>query len=510
MSLRLYNTMTRRVEAFVPVREGEARLYICGMTPYDHAHAGNARSAVAFDMLVRHLLARGYRVTSVRNVTDVDDKILARAKANGEPPLELSARMARIYQGDMRELGCLDPTFEPKVSETIPEIIQLIQEIVAHGAGYEVTMPSGVHDVYFSVRNFAGYGKLSRRNLDELEAGARVEKDENKRDPLDFALWKGCGEDEWGWDSPWGRGRPGWHIECSAMSKKFLGHGFDVHGGGMDLVFPHHENEIAQAEAACPECGPFARFWAHNGFLNIDKEKMSKSLGNFVKPRDIYVRNDPEALRYFFLTAHYRGPLSLDIEKGPNDKPSFPGVDEAERRVDYLYATLERLEALGTPGDPDPGYKELAGYRETVATSQGKVLAALDDDLNTPVALAEIGELAKSANELCDLVQKRKKDAKLVTEGSKIAHIAKESLRASLDVLGLLHTPARDYRERTRARRLAVRGLTADAIDQKLKARSDAREKKDFAQSDAIRAELSALGVEIADSPTGTTWSIRV
>jgi cysteinyl-tRNA synthetase len=511
MSLRLYNTMTRRVEPFVPVQAGEARLYICGMTPYDHAHAGNARSAVAFDVVVRTLLARGYRVTSVRNVTDVDDKILARAKSSGEAPLELSARMARIYQNDMRELGCLDPTHEPKVSETIPEIIQLIQEIIAHGAAYDVAMPSGVRDVYFSVRNFAGYGKLSRRNLDELEAGARVEKDDNKRDPLDFALWKGCSQDEWGWDSPWGRGRPGWHIECSAMSKKFLGHGFDVHGGGMDLVFPHHENEIAQAEAACPDCGPFAHFWVHNGFLNIDKEKMSKSLGNFVKPRDIYVRNDPEALRYFFLTGHYRGPLSLDVEKGGADAPPFfPGVDEAERRVDYLYGALERLEAQAAPGDPDPKNKELATYRKTIGESHERVLAALDDDVNTPVALAEIGELAKAANDLCDLLQRRKKDAKLVEEGSKVARLAKETLRTNLDVLGLLHTPAPVYRDRTRARRLAVRGLTADAIESKLVDRAAARQQKDFARGDAIRAELGALGVELADSPTGTTWTIRV
>jgi cysteinyl-tRNA synthetase len=509
MSLRLYNTLTRKLEEFVPVHEGEARLYVCGMTPYDYAHAGNARSAVAFDMVVRHLRARGYRVTFVRNFTDVDDKILDRAKQTGEPPLELSARMATIYQADMRELGCFDPTYEPKVSENIPAIVELVQQIVAHGKGYEVTMPSGVRDVYFSVRAFAAYGKFSRRNLDELEAGARVEKDENKRDPLDFALWKGCGEGEWGWDSPWGRGRPGWHIECSAMGRKLLGHGFDIHGGGMDLIFPHHENEIAQAEAACPDCGPFARVWMHNGFLNVDKEKMSKSLKNFVTPRDVYVRNDPEALRYFFLTAHYRGPLSLDIEKGDDDKPIFPGVDEAERRVDYLYATLERLDAQSAPGVLE-GNKELAAFREAASRSHERVLAALDDDLNTTVALAEVGELAKAANELCDLVQKRKKDAKLVEEGAKIARLANESLRASLDVLGLLHTPTPAYRERTRQRRLAVRGLTAQAIDQKLAERSAARQAKDFARGDAIRAELSALGIEIADSPTGSTWSVRV
>jgi len=513
MSLRLYNTLTRQLETFAPAREGEVRLYLCGMTPYDHAHAGNARSAVAFDVLVRHLMARRYRVTFVRNITDVDDKILERAKQNGEPPLELSARMAKIYQADMRELGCLDPTFEPRVSENIGAVIELIEQIILAGKAYEMVMPSGARDVYFAVRSFPGYGKLSRRNLDDLEAGARVEKDENKRDPLDFALWKGCGETEWGWPSPWGQGRPGWHIECSAMSKKLLGHGFDIHGGGMDLIFPHHENEIAQSEAACPDGGPFARVWVHNGFLNVDKEKMSKSLGNFVKPRDIYVRNDPEALRYVFLTAQYRGPLSLDIdgpEKGQGGTPCFPGVDEAERRVDYLYATIERLEAQAAAGEPDPRSKELASYRDTVAASHELVLAALDDDLNTPVALAHVGELAKAANDLCDLVQRRRKDAKLLGECGKVARLAKESLRASLDVLGLLQTPAEDYRGRTRARRLASRRLTAGAIEAKLAERASARQAKDFARADQIRSELSALGVEIADSPEGSTWSVRV
>ncbi len=510
MSLRLYNTLTRQLEPFVPVREGEARLYLCGMTPYDYAHAGNARSAVAFDILVRHLGARGYRVTAVRNITDVDDKILDRAKQNGEPPLELSARMAAVYQADMRELGCLDPTSEPKVSENIPAIIEMIEQIIENGYGYAMTMPSGTRDVYFAVRSYPGYGKLSRRNLDELESGARVEKDESKRDPLDFALWKGCPESDWGWPSPWGKGRPGWHIECSAMSKKILGHGFDIHGGGMDLIFPHHENEIAQAEAACPDCGSFARMWVHNGFLNVDKDKMSKSLGNFVKPRDIYVRNDPEALRYVFLTAHYRGPLALDIDKKEGEATSFPGVDEAERRVDYLYATLERLAAESAPGEPEAPKKELAEYREKIGRSHELVLAALDDDLNTPVALAHIGELAKAANDLCDVLQKRKKDAGLVGEGKKLARLATESLRASLDTLGLLHAPIGAYRTRTRERRLVARRLSPATIDAKLIERTNARQAKDFARADALRAELSALGVEIADSPEGTTWSVRV
>jgi len=461
-------------------------------------------------VLVRHLRVRGYRVVYVRNITDVDDKIIERARQNGESPLELSGRMALIYQADMRELGCLDPTFEPKVSENIPAIVELIEQIISHGTGYEVVMPSGARDVYFSVRSFPGYGKLSRRNLDDLEVGARVEKDENKRDPLDFALWKGCGEQEWGWPSSWGRGRPGWHIECSAMGKSLLGHGFDIHGGGMDLIFPHHENEIAQAEAACPECGPFARFWVHNGFLNVDKEKMSKSLGNFVKPRDIYLRNDPEALRFVFLTAHYRGPLSLDIETLEGQDPRFPGVDEAERRVDYLYSTLERLGLPGVAGASQSSHKELAGYRATISQAYERVLEALDDDLNTPVALAHIGELAKSANELCDLVQKRKKDAALVEASGTLFVRAREALRSSTEALGLLQTPVGEYRKRTRARRLSARRLSTESIEKKLAERSDARREKDFARADQIRSELSSLGVEIADSPQGSTWTVRV
>jgi cysteinyl-tRNA synthetase len=511
MPPRLYNTLTRATEELVTARPGEARVYLCGMTPYDYAHTGNARSAVVFDVLVRHLRARGYKVTFVRNITDVDDKILDRAKQNGEDPLALSARMAAVYQADMRDLGCADPTHEPKVSEYIPEIIELVEKLVANGSAYEVVMPSGARDVYFAVRSFPGYGKLSRRNLDDLEAGARTPRDdENKRDPLDFALWKGCTGEAWGWLSPWGKGRPGWHIECSAMSSKLLGHGFDIHAGGMDLIFPHHENEIAQSEAACPGCGPVARIWMHNGFLNVDKEKMSKSLGNIVKPRDVYRRNDPEALRYSLLTAHYRGPISFDIGKLDNGEPFFSGVDEAERRVDYLYGTLERLTPYTDAGEVDPKVKELAAFRATIEKAEGKILAGLDDDLCTPVALAELGELSKASNDLCDLLQKRKKDAVLLREGAKLARAAREALQATLSVLGLLSTPPHVYRERTLARRLAARNLSPQTIEEKLHQRTLARQAKDFARADALRGELSALGVDVADSPEGSTWTVRV
>jgi cysteinyl-tRNA synthetase len=511
MPPRFYNTLSRTTEELTTERPGEARVYLCGMTPYDYAHTGNARSAIVFDVLVRHLRARGYNVTYARNITDVDDKIVERAKQNGEEPLALSARMAAIYQADMRDLGCADPTYQPKVSEYIPAIIELVEKLIAHGSAYEVVMPSGARDVYFAVRSFPGYGKLSRRNLDELEAGARTPRDdENKRDPLDFALWKGCTEGGWGWPSPWGKGRPGWHIECSAMSSKLFGHGFEIHAGGMDLIFPHHENEIAQNEAACPGCGPVVRIWMHNGFLNMNKEKMSKSLGNVVKPRDVYHRNDPEALRYALLTAHYRGPLSFDIDTREDGEHVFPGVDEAERRIDYLYGTMERLAAYDEPGDADPKVKDLSGFRATITEAKDKIVAALDDDLNTPVALAHIGELTKSANDLYDLLQKRKKDAVLVREGKKLARAARDALLASTGVLGLLGTPAAVYRERTRTRRLAARRLSAESIEEKLRQRGEARRNKDFARADQLRAELVALGIDVADSPEGSTWSVRV
>jgi len=507
--LRLYNTLTRKTEPFTPRIPGKARLYVCGPTVYDIAHAGNARPAVVFDVLARHLRASGYEVTYVRNITDVDDKILDRAKQLGEEPLALSGRMAPIYQEDMRALGCGNPSIEPKVSEHIGEIIEMIERLIENGSAYVVTMPNGAKDVYFAVRSFEGYGKLSRRNLDELEVGARVEVGEGKRDPLDFALWKGTTPDGWGWESPWGKGRPGWHIECSAMSVKYLGLDFDIHGGGMDLIFPHHENEIAQAEAAYPG-ERFCRIFMHNGFINVDKEKMSKSLGNFVKPRDVYENNDPEALRYLYLTVHYRGPLNFDIEKREDGRIVFPGVDEAERRIDYLYGTLARLEAIAKPGEVDTKNKELAHYRDVLLQGRKRVAEALDDDLNTPVALAHIAEMAKAANELCDLALKRRKDARFVEAAGILAHHGYQALRSSLDVLGLLQTPADVYTQRTRERRLASRGITADVVEAKIAERTAARAARDFAKADAIRKELEELGIDVADSAEGSKWSVRV
>jgi cysteinyl-tRNA synthetase len=418
--------------------------------------------------------------------------------------------MAAIYREQMRAVGCLEPTTQPKVSENLEAIWTLIQKLIASDKAYFVERPDGTRDVYFSVRSFPGYGKLSRRNIDELVAGARVEKDEGKRDPLDFALWKGALDSEFAWDGPLGRGRPGWHIECSAMSERFLGHGFDVHTGGMDLIFPHHENEIAQSEAACPDAGPFARVWIHNGFVNADKEKMSKSLGNFVTLGDVLERNDGEAMRWFLLGAHYRVPIQFDTEKREDGRVVFPGVEEAERRVDYVYSVIERLAALASTSATPPAKtpKELAGHGEAARAAEAAAEAGLDDDLNTPVALAALGELARLGNELADLADKRKKDAALLGSAVELGGVLSGAIARVSRQLGVCQTEPAVYRERTRARRLRVRGITPEHVEAQLKQRSDARSQKDFQASDRIRAELAAIGVTLYDSPQGTTWAV--
>jgi cysteinyl-tRNA synthetase len=512
--MKLYNTLTRKTEPVVPKVPGQVGLYYCGPTVYDLPHVGHVRSAVVFDVLTRTLRARGLRVTQVRNITDVEDKILNRAKENGETPVDLSRRMTAVYREDMTAVGCLPPDKEPVVSEHLPQIIALIADLVKREAAYAVDMPSGTRDVYFSVRGFEGYGKLSRRKLDELVAGARVEADEhNKRDPLDFALWKGAPRSEWGWESPWGWGRPGWHIECSAMSHEYLGHGFEIHGGGMDLIFPHHENEIAQSEASHPGEGPFAHSWMHNGFVNVDKEKMSKSLGNFVTARDVFSRNDPEALRLFLLGVHYRGPIQFDTETLSDGRVIFPGVDEAERRVDYLYATRARLEALAAePGATLPAKfpKELIAAREASVAAAAKAEEALDDDLNTSVALAELGEIAKHANEISDLAQRRQKDSVFRSSVAAIGFSLNDAMARVMRQLGILETDAALYRDRTKIKRLSLRGLSVADVDGRVTARVEARKSKDFARSDALRAELEGMGVSLHDSPDGTTWTVAV
>jgi len=506
---RLYNTLTRTTEPLTPQGD-RVTIYCCGPTVYDVPHAGHARAALAPDLLVRRLRNKGFQVTYVRNITDVDDKILARAQKNGEPPLELSRRMAAVYQKQMHEVGHLAPDHEPRVSDHLPQIFELIAKLLENGSAYTVEPEPGRMDVYFAVRSFSEYGKLSRRKIDELIAGARVEKDGDKHDPLDFALWKSCPMDEWGWESPWGRGRPGWHIECSAMSSHYLGHGFDVHTGGMDLIFPHHENEVAQSEAAHPGEGSLAKLWMHNGFVNVDKEKMSKSLGNFVTVQDVLARNDAEGFRWFLLGAQYRGPIQFDTEQLASGRVVFPGVDEAERRVDYVYGALQRLSGLISPDVTFPGKlpQELVPFRERVLKAEQSADEALDDDLNTPVALAAMGEMAQAANEACDLAKRKRKDAQLQSGVALFGRLALKTMGKLASDLGLLHATPEEYFERVKVRRMALRGLTAETIEAKVTGRAEARKNKDFAAGDALRDELLALGVTLMDTPTSTEWSI--
>jgi cysteinyl-tRNA synthetase len=497
MSLRLYNTLTGRKEIFEPVEAGHARIYVCGPTVYDYAHLGHARCYIVYDVLVRHLRASGMRVTYVRNITDVDDKILKRAAEAGTHPTELAGRFAEAYAKDMRRLGNLDPDVEPRVSTHLEDILKLVQRLIDRGHAY---VSDG--DVYFSVESFPEYGKLSHRDLQEMKLGASDRLDETqtarKRHPADFALWKKSEGVAWGWESPWGRGRPGWHIECSAMSMKHLGDTLDLHGGGLDLVFPHHENEIAQSEAATGK--PFARHWMHNGFVEVDKEKMSKSLGNFFTARDLFDRVEPEAIRYFMMTVHYRAPLNLDWTLDDAGNVSgFPQFEEAERRVAYLYKTKRRLLSLPSSrvvDDDTPAPSEIAGFARALHES-------LDDDLNMPVALAELADFLKAVNELCDQAMKKR--------GGAARHAVEQAKAGFRTVEAELGLGARDAAQallQIRDRRARLLGLDAVAIEQQIAERTEARRSRDFAVADRIRDELAAQGVELLDGPEGTAWAI--
>jgi cysteinyl-tRNA synthetase len=510
MTVRFYNTLTQKLEDFVPTTPGKVKLYVCGITVYDLAHAGHGRTYTTFDVLVRFLRARGYEVTHVQNVTDVDDKIVNRAKERGEEPLALSKRMGDLANEHLAAIGCLKPTAMPRVSTTIDGIVAMCERLIAKGHAYVAETTHG-KDVYYAVRSFSGYGKLSRRNLDDLRAGASERLAEGaadvKRDPLDFALWKSVPAEAFGFDSPWGKGRPGWHIECSAMALEELGECIDIHGGGMDLVFPHHENEIAQSEAASGQ--PFSRCWMHGGFLEIDSEKMAKSLGNFVTIKDVLEKNDPEGYRYFVLGTHYRGPLSFDVEKHADGRVNFPCLDEAERRMDYLYSTRDALVALA--GDEEPGMPNiLQGQATVIAEAKERVLEALDRDLNTPVALSVLAELGKAANEIVMQAPKMKKDPAKAEAIRKLAASCVRSLDAACAPLGLMQADASAYWKRTKERRLRLRGLDASAIDAKVSERTDARKAKDFARADAIRQELTAVGVEIFDGVDASSWKISL
>ena len=453
--LKLYNSLSRSLENFVPIQPGQVRMYVCGMTVYDYCHLGHARVFVVFDMVARWLRAAGYHVVYVRNITDIDDKIIKRAQENGETPAELTGRFIDAMHEDEAKLGVLRPDVEPRATEYVAEMLAMIQTLEIRGLAYQAA--NG--DVYYSVRGFEHYGQLSGKSLDDLRAGERVEVEASKRDPLDFVLWKTAKPGEPAWPSPWGPGRPGWHIECSAMSGKLLGRHFDIHGGGQDLQFPHHENEIAQSEGA--HACKFVNYWLHNGFVRVDNEKMSKSLGNFFTIREVLEKFDPEVVRFFILRAHYRSPLNY----------SDAHLEDAKGALTRLYTALKHVPPAELALDwSDPW---AARFR-----------AAMNEDFGTPEAVAVLFELANEAN--------RAHDPRL-----------SGLLKALGGVLGLLQADPDAYLKRPVGE---AGGLLDADIDALIAARADAKKARNFAEADRIRDELKAAGIVLEDGPQGTTW----
>lgn len=471
--ISLYNTLTRRVEPLATGEPGHVRMYVCGVTVYDHAHIGHGRMITVFDVLARYLRWVGQKLTYVRNVTDIEDKIINRANEAGEPASALADRMTQAFFKDMEMLGCERPTVEPRATEHIPEMLTLIEQLEERGVAYRAD-----GDVYFSVPDYPKYGRLSNRRLEDLQAGARVEVGERKHHPCDFVLWKGAKPGEPTWESPFGPGRPGWHIECSAMASKYLGQPFDLHGGGEDLVFPHHENEIAQSEGATGT--DFVGHWMHVAFLRLGEEKMSKSLGNFVTIRAALEEHPCEALRLALLQTHYRSPLEF-----------APGViDEAQRTLVRLYETLARIDATGSESAGETAV-DAAKCRDDFRTS-------LADDLNTPRALAALHDGVRAANRLLD----EGKNGEAVALG--------EALRDVGSVFGVLQGSPTETLELWRRDRAAEAGLSEEQIEAIIERRRDARKSKDFAAADAARDELLAAGIDLKDNPDGTTtWTLK-
>lgn len=465
MTLKIYSTLSKDIEEFKPLEAGKIGMYVCGVTVYDYTHIGHGRTFVAFDVIRRWFEASGYKVTFVRNVTDVDDKIIKRAAERDISTSELTETFTKAMQEDMLALGCLAPTYEPRATQFIPQMLNLVEKLEEKGLAYA----AGNGDVDYSVRSFPGYGKLSGRTPDDMRAGARIEVEQAKRDPLDFVLWKSAKPGEPAWDSKWGKGRPGWHIECSAMSRHYLGETFDIHGGGPDLIFPHHENEIAQSEGANGK--PFARYWMHSGPLRVRRadgveEKMSKSLGNFWTIRDALKEtnghfgegNGNEVLRFFLLRSHYRSPISFN--------PAL--IEDAHKGLTRLYSTLKAVPAEDVAVDwNNPWCKRFKD--------------AMDDDFNTSLAVAVLFEMATEVNRT----------------GDKALSSQLKALGRIFNILGL------DPEVFLKG---AVSDLDEAAIDAKVKARFEAKKAKDWATADAIRKELSALGIVIEDGPEGSTW----
>ncbi len=484
MTIRLYNTCTGQKVNFVPRTPGKVDMYVCGPTTYNLIHLGNARPLIVFDTVRRYFVYRGYQVNYVQNFTDIDDKIINRAREEGMDALALADKYIKEYYKDADALGVREATVHPKVSEHMPEIIEMVNGIIKSGYAYVVD-----GDVYFSVSKFNNYGFLSGRSLEDMQAGARVGVDERKEHPMDFALWKAAKPGEPAWDSPWGQGRPGWHIECSAMANKYLGMGFDIHGGGFDLIFPHHENEIAQSEAFAG-CGPFAQYWMHNGFITVNEEKMSKSLGNFFTVREILAKYDPEVVRFYMLSTHYRSPLDFDDTKLEMNKKSLARLHNVLAAIDSLLQAPVSNDHVAALAEPE---KALAEAR---VKAENEFQLAMDDDFNTALAIAVLFDLAREVN----------------------------TFRNALGGLGMQNIAGstRDLLSQVRDTFIALGGvlglfeksettgsddnLTEQLMDLIMQIRQEARKKKDWPTADAIRDRLGELGIVLEDTPQGVCW----
>lgn len=479
MSLKIYNSLTHKKEDFEPLKAGSVRMYVCGVTVYDDCHIGHARAAVVFDLIHRALKSKEYQVEFVRNFTDVDDKIIKRASELKIGWNEVAVRYIDAYHRDMGALNLLPASVEPKATDHVPEMLALVQTLIQKGLAYEVK-----GDVFYSVSKFKGYGKLSHKKIEDLQAGARVDVMEQKKDPLDFALWKKSKPGEPSWDSPWGPGRPGWHLECSAMSMKYLGESFDIHGGGRDLIFPHHENEIAQSEGAT--CKPFAKYWIHNGFVNIDSEKMSKSLGNFKTIREILEKYDGEEVRYFLLSAHYRSPL--DFTEG--------ALSDAVLGLERVYTTLKRVKHFQTTA---------RGEAISGMAFKDELESCLSDDFNITKFLGLFFDKIRALNSALDTLEKKGQSLSVDFVKEFVSELKKVS-----DVLGLFYQDPDLYFEKKKARGLEKVSLDEAAIKRLINERAEARVRKDWAGADRVRDELAKQGVILKDNPDGSTqWHVK-
>ncbi|MFW6005073.1 MAG: cysteine--tRNA ligase [Desulfonatronovibrionaceae bacterium] len=480
----IYNTLTRTKQEFIPLEGNQVKMYVCGITTYDYCHIGHARSTVVFDVMARYLRSLGYQLTFVRNFTDVDDKIINRSRQENISTEQVSEKYIQAFYEDMDRLNVARADIEPRATEHIPEMIQLVKLLIERDFAYSVSCG----DVYFRVRKMEHYGRLSGTDIRELRSGSRVACQENKEDPLDFALWKSSAPDEPGWDSPWGRGRPGWHLECSAMSKKYLGIPFDIHGGGQDLAFPHHENEMAQSEAAFGK--QFVNYWVHNGFVRVNSEKMSKSLGNFITIRDIFSKVHPEVLRFFLLTKHYRSPLDYSTQY----------LLEAEKALKKIYQAMAHLDGELTRDKWSKG-QEFPEIKQEIEQLSQQWQQAMDDDFNTAEALGKVFSLVRVINRVLQEKSFRK------SLGAKELMIQFRKLFEQWgEILGLFTTEAGLFLKELKDIQCLRNRIDPREIDKLIQQRQEARKNKDFALADQIRDNLAQMGIEVMDSPAGPEW----